>query len=131
MSSCRSILLAAVAGSLLAVTGCQNKPEPTESALPPVADIDAATVRERYMQLNPGNRVGVVTAVREQSNLAAVEDIPLQDFGIGDVLVFVDSREQPFNSGRVVNATSNGLHVLYESNQRAPRVGELAVRLTR
>ena len=61
----------------------------------------------------------------------AVGDIPLQDFGIGDVLVFIDAREQPFNSGKVVNATANALHIQYEANQRAPRVGELAVRLAR
>ncbi len=132
MSSRRSVLLAVLAGSLLsAVAGCQNKPEPAEETLPPVAEIDAAAVRERFMRANPDNRVGVIAAVREQSNLAAVGDIPLQDFGMGDVLVFVDSREQPFNSGTVVNATANALHVRYEPNQRAPRVGELAVRLAR
>lgn len=131
MSSRRSVLLAVLAGSLLATAGCQNKAERAENRLPPVAEIDVDAIREQYTRANPDNRVGVVTAVLEESNLAAVGDIPLADFGIGDVLVFIDSREQPFNSGQVVNATNTALHVQYEPDERAPRVGELAVRLAR
>ncbi|HEV2292553.1 MAG TPA: hypothetical protein VGR35_01780 [Tepidisphaeraceae bacterium] len=126
------VLFALLVGSLLATAsgGCQNKQEFEEKALRE-GEINAAAVRERFMGINPNNRVGVVTAVLEDSNLAAVGDIPLQDFGVGDVLVFIDDREQPFNSGTVVNATSNALHVRYQGNERAPRVGELAVRLAR
>jgi hypothetical protein len=132
MSPRRSGLLVVFAASLFAValTGCQNKKKQADE-VPPVSEINAEAVRERYMRTNPNNRVGVVTAVSEASHLAAVGDIPLQDFGIGDVLVFVDAREQPFNSGKVVNASATSLHVQYEANQRAPRVGELAVRLAR
>lgn len=110
------------------LAGCQNKPDPAEPDTSPVS-MDAASVRERYTRINPQNRVGVVTAVRADANLAAVGDIPLQDFGVGDILVLVDEREQPFNSGVVVNATSDALHVRFDENRRAPRVGELAVRL--
>lgn len=133
MSSRRPVLLAVLAGSLLAaaVGGCQNKPDPAVDALPPVTDIDVEALRERYQKRNPDHRVGVVTAVLEASNLAAVGDIALQEFGIGDVVVFIDANEQPFNTGRVVNATSTALHVQYDPDQRAPRVGELAVRLAR
>jgi hypothetical protein len=131
MSPRRSVVLAVFAASFLGfIAGCQNKPAQTDDA-PPVSEVDAASVRERYMRMNPNNRVGVVTAVRESSNLAAVGDLPLQDFGIGDPIVFVDAREQPFNSGKVVNATADALHVQYQPDQRAPRVGELAVRLAR
>ena len=130
MSSRRSVLLAMFAGWLLAsALGCQNKSKKADA--PAGSDTDVATIRERYMRANPSNRVGVVTAVRERSNLAAVGDLPLQDFGIGDVLVFVDARERPFNSGTVVNATATALHVQYQPDRRAPRVGELAVRLAR
>ena len=132
MSPRRSGLLVVFAASLFAValTGCQNKKKQADE-VPPVSEMNAEAIRERYMRQNPNNRVGVVQAVREESHLVAVGDIPLQDFGIGDSLVFIDAREQPFNSGKVVNATATSLHVQYEANRRAPRVGELAVRLAR
>ncbi len=110
--------------------GCQNKPAPTDKAARAGgSEQDVASIRERYMRISPNNRVGVVVAVRAESNLAAVGDIPLQDFGIGDVLTFIDTREEPFNTGVVLNATADALHVRYEANQRAPREGDLAVRL--
>ena len=109
-------------------TGCQNKAKQA-AGLPPPSPQDAAAVRQRYMQLNANNRVGVVTAVRPESHLAAVGDVPLQDFSIGDVLTFIDAHEQPFNTGEVVNASSTSLHVKYDAKRRAPREGELAVRL--
>ena len=118
-----SLLLSFLSG------GCQNKTEPNGEGIPPVGEVDVAAVRELYTRINASNRVGVVVAVHESSNHAAVGDIPLQDFGIGDVLVFLDGREQPFNSGTIVNATSSALHVRYDPQRRAPRVGELAVRL--
>ena len=113
----------------LASGGCQNKPNENGEGAASVAEIDVASIRERYQRINPNNRVGVVIAVHESSNHVAVGDIPLQDFGIGDVLVFLDARERPFNSGEIVNATSSALHVRYDPQRRAPRVGELAVRL--
>ncbi|MDQ3439432.1 MAG: hypothetical protein M3478_03685 [Planctomycetota bacterium] len=124
------LFLAALSLALpLSSGGCQNKPEPNGETLTPVGELDVAAIRERYTRINPNNRVGVVVAVHDSSNHAAVGDIPLQDFGIGDVLVFLDGREQPFNSGTIVNATSSALHVRYDPQRRAPRVGELAVRL--
>ena len=117
-------LLVLIASSLV---GCGNKPGRDAEA--PAVSVDVDAVRERYHRLNSQNRVGVVTAVRRGANLAAVGDIPLQDFGIGDVLVFIDGRERPFNSGEVVNATSDALHVRFDGERRAPRVGEMAVRL--
>lgn len=113
----------------LASSGCANKNEPKGDEQAAVGEVDVAAVRERYQAINPNNRVGVVVAVHDSSNHAAVGDIPLQDFGIGDVLVFLDGRERPFNSGEIVNATSTALHVRYDPQRRAPRVGELAVRL--
>lgn len=113
----------------LSLAGCNNKADRAADGDSSPVSMDVATVRDRYMRLNPENRVGVVTAVRGDARLAAVSDIPLQDFGIGDVLVFVDDRERPFNSGEIVNATSDALHVRFDGGRRAPRVGELAVRL--
>jgi len=133
MSSRQSVVLLFVVvmspSCFLAAGGCANKNQVTNDERAAAGEIDAAAVRQRYARINPNNRVGVVVAVHDSSNHAAVGDIPLQDFGIGDVLVFLDAREQPFNSGEVVNATSTALHVRYDPKRRAPRVGELAVRL--
>jgi len=115
--------------ALLSSAGCRNKAEqPADADSSPVT-MNAAAVRERYLRVNPQNRVGIVVAVRAKSHLAAVGEIPLQDFGIGDILVFIDGRERPFNSGEIVNATADALHVRYDENRRAPRAGELAVRV--
>jgi hypothetical protein len=95
--------------------------------LPPPSPQDAAAARGRIMQSDPNARVGIVAAVAPETHLAAVGDLPLQDFAIGDVLTFIDAAEKPFNNGTVVNASSQYLHVRYEADRRAPRVGELAV----
>ena len=124
------LFLAALSMMLpLSSGGCQNKPDGNALERTSTGELDVASIRERYQRINPNNRLGVVVAVHESSNHAAVGDIPLQDFGIGDVLVFLDARERPFNSGEIVNATSSALHVRYDPQRRAPRVGELAVRL--
>jgi hypothetical protein len=118
-----SVALVALAG------GCASKSKPDGEKLPPPSAQDAAAVRERFMRATPQARVGVVAAVSPETHLAAVGDLPLQDFAIGDVLTFIDAAEKPFNNGTVVNASSQYLHVRYETDRRAPRVGELAVHI--
>ncbi|MGB7159732.1 MAG: hypothetical protein WBD40_16815 [Tepidisphaeraceae bacterium] len=126
MFSRRSAGLLLVAGLLI---GCQPKaakePPPSGEASPQLT----ASIRERYQRANPKNLVGVVIAVKGDANLAAVGDVPVQEFGIGDVLTFIDTAEQPIATGSVVNATPDALHIRYEVKTRAPRVGDLAVRL--
>ena len=110
------------------LTGCQNKAKQSESGMA-ASQQDVAAIRSRIMAADPNARVGVVTAVLPKAQLAAIGDVPLQDFAIGDIVTFIDSHEKPFNSGTVVNATSTSLHVKYELSRRAPREGDLAVRL--
>jgi len=123
-----SLALLLIAGSL---AGCKSKAKQEADAAGKLASGEqaAAQIREKYQRLNPKNRVGVVVAVRSESNLAAVGDIPIQDFGVGDVVTFIHANEEPFNSGVVVNATADALHVRYESGKREPKVGDLVVRL--
>jgi hypothetical protein len=109
--------------------GCANKSKSQGAKLPPPSAQDAAAVRERFLRANPQARVGIVAAVAPKTHLAAVGDVPLQDFAIGDVVTFIDAEEHPFNTGTVVNASSQYLHVQYETDRRAPRVGELAVHI--
>lgn len=128
MSSARSILLLMLSG--LSLVGCQNKPEQSDEAnLATASEQDVAAIRQRYLSANANHRVGVVVAVMSDAKLVAVGDIPVQDFGINDVMTFLDADEQPVASGTVVNATASELHLRYTEKTRAPRVGDLAVRL--
>lgn len=124
MFSRRSVLVLVLAG---VVGGCQAKLSKQETAAMSAAS--AAEIRERYQRLNPKNRVGVVTAVKADANLVAVGEVAVADFGVGDVMTFITPSEEPFNTGVIVNATADALHLRYESGKRAPREGDLAVRL--
>jgi hypothetical protein len=130
-SSAPVLSVALVSVALMALTsgGCADKSKSPGVKLPPPSAQDAAAVRERFLRANPQARVGIVAAVAPRTNLAAVGDVPLQDFAIGDVVTFIDAEEHPFNTGTVVNASSQYLHVRYETDRRAPRVGELAVHI--
>ena len=133
MSSRRTVALLIipfVITGLLAGCGGKSK-EKDKGGAASIADAEnaAAGIRERYQRLNPKNRVGVVTAVMPSAKLAAVSDIPVQDFGIGDVVVFIDTDEKVIGNGEVRNATPNSLHVRYDATKREPRVGDLAVRV--
>ncbi len=116
---------------LAALIGCNDKKLRAVEEGGPMS-IDGAAIRERYRRVDPRSRLGIVTAVKRDANLAAVGDIPIQDFGIGDVMTFIDTSERPLVSGTVVNATAIELHIRYENparGRREPRVGDLAVRL--
>lgn len=112
--------------------GCRPKSGPPTAALPPEADASLVQqLRQSYQRIHPGTRVGLVTAVAEEVSLAAVSDIDLKSFKNGDILTFIDTNEQPFANGTVVNITDDALHVKYTpaSGGRAPRQGDLAVSL--
>ena len=127
MFSCQSALLLLLAGLL---AGCQANPSAqTADGSNGGGDQVAAKIRQRYQRVNPNNRVGIVSAVKADAKLVAIGDIPVQDFGVGDVLVFIDRAERVIASGVVVNATPTALHARYEAKKREPRVGDLAVHL--
>ena len=128
-SSSSSTLILSLALAGMMGSGCANKSKSDGAKLPPPSAQDAAAVRERFMRTNPQARVGIVAAVSPELHMVAVGDVPLQDFAIGDVITFIDPAEKPFNTGTVVNASSQYLHVRYEKDRRAPRVGELAVHI--
>jgi hypothetical protein len=116
--------------SSLLVAGCGGKAKQADDVQAGTAsEVDVAAIRARYQATNPRNRVGVVVATMADANLAAVGDIPVQDFAMGDILTFIDAREEPIATGRVVNATPTELHLRYDAKRRAPRVGDLAVRV--
>jgi hypothetical protein len=112
------------------VAGCAPTRLPANEV--PQARQTAEEIRERYQRINPANRVGVVLAVLPRENLAAVGDIAVKDFAMGDTLVFIDDSENPIIDGTVVNITDNALHLRYSKpklGRREPKPGDLAVRV--
>jgi hypothetical protein len=131
MLSCRSAGLWTIVITALVVAGCSPMQGAEQKV--PAARATANEIREAYQRINPANRVGVVIAVLPKENLAAVGDIAIADFQLGDTLVFIDTNERPLRYyGTVVNIVDNALHLRYarrESGGREPRVGDLAVRI--
>lgn len=121
---CQILLVTSLAGC---GTTAGNKQQRISESRATAEDIRAA-----YQRINPANRVGVVIATLAEENLAAVGDIAVKEFQIGDPIVFIDVREKPLVSGRIINITENALHVRYPKatrGRREPRVGDLAVRV--
>jgi hypothetical protein len=131
MYSCRSAGLWTVILVASMLAGCSPMQGAEQKV--PAARATADGIRQEYQRINPANRVGVVIAVLPKENLAAVGDIAIADFALGDTLVFMDTSEKPLKYyGTVVNIVDNALHLKYakrESGGREPRVGDLAVRV--
>jgi hypothetical protein len=112
------------------LAGCQRvaPEEPVvEPPAPPRLDEDT---RARYQKLYPDAHIGRVIATLPGDRLAAVGDVPVQQFRPGDVVTFVGA-EGTLVSGEVVAVMQDTLHVRYlepAAGQRPPVVGDLAIR---
>ena len=133
MGPCRSGAALCVVAFLTAlgpVAGCG--PSRLAEKDVPQSRATADEIREQYQRINPANRVGVILAVLPKENLAAIGDIAVKDFAIGDTLVIIDTSEHPIVDATVVNITDNALHVRYskpKAGRREPKPGDLGVRL--
>lgn len=127
-----------VLGLVLAI-GCRPKRQPAPPAPSPLemARTRAEALRESYRAIDPKARVGMVISTRADFSLAAVGDVPISDFRVGDAISFIGSGEQAnaqaMAHGTVtqIDTAANLLIVRYEiapSNGRAPQAGDLAVR---
>lgn len=113
--------------------GCHFKqPPPPPPPAPATADM-LQSMRESYQRVDPSARVGMVSAVDSATRLAAVKDLPVQDFREGNAVTFVDSQQQVIGQGRVVNVAGDTVYVRYEPatgpGQRAPKAGDIMVRV--
>lgn len=112
-------------------TGCARTARPEQPA--PVASRDRVQqLRESYQRVNPNARVGVVTAVLPDENLAAVGDVPVGDFEVGQSMTITDANGDTLAIGQIVRITGDSLHLKYPAppaGHRAPQVGDLAVRV--
>ncbi len=126
-------LMPALLVALLAVAGCKNQPKPadTNTTLNVVDTNRVAEVRGLYQQVNPNTRVGYVNAILADDELASVVDVPVADFKTGDAVTFVDINQSPIANGRVVNVLPDAIHVHYIAVERAPKIGDIAVKFIR
>ena len=87
-------------------------------------------IRESYTRVDPNAKVGLVVAMLPEKGLAAVGDVPVADFQVGDVLVLMDTKQQIIGAGHVVAKTDDALHISYDvtAKGRAPQVGDIAVK---
>lgn len=113
------------------LAGCRAEKQDQPQTAAPASEDRVRMIRQNYQSIDPAARVGLVIAVRPEYRLAAVSDVAVEDFSVGDVVVFVDANEEPLVNGTVVAKTEDAIHVKYnepKSGGRAPNVGDLAVR---
>lgn len=112
-------------------TGCARTPRPAGPA--PAAGPDRVQeMRDRFARVNPNVRVGAITGVLADERLAAVGDVNVADFQVGQSLTLIDSNAQTLTIGQIVRITDDSLHVRYRqpaTGQREPQVGDMAVRV--
>jgi hypothetical protein len=107
--------------------GCQAQTAQDEV----VVTQDAATVRAAIQTAQPDALVGVVSEVLTDERFAAVRDIPVDQFGMGQILSVINTDQQLVTHGQVVRIVGDALHIQYDAppaGGRAPQVGDLAVR---
>ena len=115
-----------------ALAGCQNKQQQAGPPIAPPATAETAQqIRQAFQQRDPSTLVGLVIATLPDADLAAVGDVPVNQFKNGDLVTFIDSNQAIIAVGNVVNTTADAVHVKYHPQgdvARAPREGDLAVK---
>ena len=114
--------------ALAMLSGCTTSPE---SIAPPVSPEQLSQMRDEYRRTDRDARVGLVTAVLASDNLAAVSNVPVKDFSIGDIITFIDSNGRVLTLGNVEAINRNSITVRYSNpgpHGRAPVEGDAAVR---
>jgi len=121
------------------IAGCQSAPKEVAAPLPPPASEEQSTnVQAEMQERDPNSRTGLVTQVRPDDELAAVTlSAPVEGkaenkITVGDVFTFVDSRENPLASGKVISIDGDLVVISYlpAADGRAPREGDIAVHLS-
>ncbi|HEX4797065.1 MAG TPA: hypothetical protein VH370_24955 [Humisphaera sp.] len=113
------------------VCGCQQKPPPPAPE-PATTPQMAAAVRQNILQQDPMAKVGEVKEVYAERNLAAVGDVDVKEFAVGQVIVFVSGNLSPIASGQIIQIANDAglLVVKYSVTKRAPVKGDLAAKMS-
>ena len=126
------VLLLMMTGILLADVGCAKRAKDQRDAGggAQISEMRLEQVREKVRREYPNAVVGRVIEVID--NYAAVGDINPEELRVGQVITFTDAKMNPLVSGEVRAIVSGNAHVRFEAparQRRAPRVGDLAMRL--
>jgi hypothetical protein len=121
-----------LATALLA--GCRSYPKaaPVEVRVEAVSPENASAIRAAYAEHFPGSQVGVVAAALPTDRLVAVGGVDLAQMAEGQIVTFIDARQNPLTTGKVVRVLPDCFHVLFDpppGGGREPRVGDMMVRL--
>ena len=114
---------------MTALLGCQASVAVKPPSTPASAE-QVTMIRESFKSQNPNVQVGVVADVLAAENLAAVEEVDLTFFHVGDTVCFIDRNTDPLVCGKVVRVSDTQVHVKYEKPQpgrREPTKGDIAV----
>jgi hypothetical protein len=129
MQTMRWVVLVIAAGL---VSGCQQKPPPGPPSEPAPTAANSAALRQNILKRDPMAKVGEVKAVYAERNLAAIGDIDVKEFAVGQIILIVGGNLNPVATGTIVQiANDEGLLVVkYTVDKRAPVVGDLGVRMS-
>src|SRR4051794_29576883 len=133
MLSKRSASAPVLAG--LMVGGCQqNQSSQTAPPAAPPTNPDAAeNMRTRFSQADPNAATGVVATVLADKQYAAVSNVDVNKFTVGDTVTLLDGNFQTLAFGTVKAVVRTALHVKYDpapNASRGPQSGDLVVRTT-
>ena len=108
----------------LTLTGCQSRHQD---------NADVGSIKQAFSRVNPDVQVGTISVILPEQNLLAITDLPLDQFAIGDTLVFMNRDQKIIAAGHVVRKTADALHVSYSTNELGikPAVGDIAVKPTK
>jgi hypothetical protein len=114
---------------MLCLSGCLTSR--SEPIAPPVSPEQLTQMRDQFRREDREARVGLVTAVLPNANLAAVGSVPVNDFTVGDIITFIDSNGKTLTLGNVEAINRNSITVRYSNpgpHGRVPVRGDAAVR---
>lgn len=105
----------------LTVAGCRSRQETT---------VPTDDLKQSFTRINPNVQVGTVAAILPEQHLLAINDLPVDQFEVGETLVFMNEDQQIIAAGHVVRKTETSLHIDYSPNEKGiePKVGDIAVR---
>src|SRR2546421_403243 len=102
--------------NIVIFSGCTSrKPAPEPPVAPPATEQTLAMVRQQYQAQDPSARVGIVTAVMRDANLAEVKGIDPRECRENEPITFIDTYQDVLTNGTIVWVNPDSLHVRFES----------------
>jgi hypothetical protein len=126
-----NVMMLMAMATMWALGGCRAQVATTEPTTP-ADEMSLTRIREAFKRIDPQSQVGPVIAIVPEDRLVAIGDVTVRDFIVGETIIFIDADSNPLVSGTVNNVLGDTVHVRYDpptADRRAPRVGDLAVKV--